>query len=412
MIQTKIEPKESITLKNALALAIMHNPQLKAFSFEKRAKEASVLQSGLSPNPKLNITIEDAVGSGGYSGLNKSQTTIQLSQLIELGGKRAARLHSSNLLKEVAEWDYETKRIDILTQTAKSFALLLKAQHLKKLSEDLVLLSEQFLNTVKERIKAGRVAAIEKIKYEINLSSIKIELENAKRELKLARANLSITWGTAQPQFKSAIGNLNQISNIPSLESLKARLTNSPDYARRTAELEQRNAALNSEISKSIPNVKLQGGFRRIETTDDNTLIFGLSIPLQFFNRNQGAIKEARHKLEKSKSIKRADEASTEKEFFDAYNALLFYRKQVTSIKNQILPGAKTAFQGIQEGYRFGKFGLLDVLDSQKTYFETQKLFLDSLAEYHIAVAVLERLIGEPLASLTSPAINHKGEGA
>ena len=84
----------------------------------------------------------------------------------------------------------------------------------------------------------------------------------------------------------------------------------------------------------------------------------------------------------------------------------------MTSIKNQILPGAKTAFQGIQEGYRFGKFGLLDVLDSQKTYFKTQKLFLDSLAEYHIAVAVLERLIGEPLESLTSPAINHKGEGA
>ena len=257
-IQAVNEPKKSITLKEAVAFALLQNPNLEAFSFEKRAKEAQALQSGLLPNPELNVFIEDGTGTGGFSGFNRfdqSQTTIQLSQLIELGGKRAARLHANNLSKKLAEWDYETQRMDVLTQVAKSFSLLLKAQQQKKLSEDLVQLGEKFLATVSERIKAGKVAALEKVKAELNLSSLKIELDKAKRELDIARSNLSITWGTAKPQFESAIGHLNLISEIPSLENLKTRLTQNPDLARWATELEQRQAKLDSEISKSIPDL-------------------------------------------------------------------------------------------------------------------------------------------------------------
>lgn len=348
----------------------------------------------------------------GFSRFGQSQTTIQLSQLIELGGKRAARMQSSHLSKKLTDWDYETKRMDVLTQVAKTYALLLKAQQNIKLSQDLVQLGEKFLNTVNERIKAGKVAALEKMKSELNLSSLKLEMEKAKRDLKIARGNLSITWGIAQPQFYSALGNLNQISNAPSLQNLRSRLFNNPDLARWKTELEQRQAVLDNELSKGIPDVELQGGYRRFGPTDDNSLVFGITIPLQFFNRNQGSIEEARHKLGKAESEKRAKETSTEKTFIETYNALVFYRNQVTTIKNKILPGANKTFQGIQEGYRFGKFSLLDVLDSQKTFFQTKKFFLDSLAQYHIAVADLERLIGEPLASFNPSPIQLKGGGS
>ena len=328
--------------------------------------------------------------------------------MVELGGKRAARLRANTLSKKLADWDYETKRMQVLTQVAKTYADVLKAQQQVSLTEDLVHLGEKFLNAVDERVRAGKVALLEKIKSEISLSSMQIELKKAQRELKVARSNLSVTWGSPKAQYESALGDLFEVSMIPTLESLMERLINNPDLARWTTETEQRQAVLDSELSKRIPDVTLQGGFRRLETTDDNALVFGISIPLQLFNRNQGAIEEARHKLGKVQAEKRAMEVTIKKNLLETYNTLVFFHSQVISIKAEILPGAQKAFDGINEGYRFGKFGYLDVLDSQKTFFQAKRQYLDSLANYHIAVADIERLIGEPLAAFTPTAIKGK----
>ena len=91
-IQLNKDPRGAITLRKAVPLALMHNPELEAFSLERRVREARALQAGLLPNPDLEFMVEDALGSGGFSGFGGSQATLQLSQLVELGGKRAARL--------------------------------------------------------------------------------------------------------------------------------------------------------------------------------------------------------------------------------------------------------------------------------------------------------------------------------
>ncbi|MBA3948799.1 MAG: TolC family protein, partial [Acidobacteria bacterium] len=87
-------PTGQVTLREALALALMHSPDLAAFAWEVRAREARVLQAGLLPNPVFSVQAEDLGGStdaASGQGLLQPQATIQLSQLIELGGKRAAR---------------------------------------------------------------------------------------------------------------------------------------------------------------------------------------------------------------------------------------------------------------------------------------------------------------------------------
>ena len=254
------------------------------------------------------------------------------------------------------------------------------------------------------------MASLEKTKAEISLSSVRIQHEKAKRALKVARRNLSAHWGSTQPLFASALGDLFTISPLPSLDRLTDRVAGNPDLKRWAMELEQRQAVVDSELSKRIPDLKLLGGFRRIEETDDNALVFGISIPLQLFDRNQGSISEARHKLAKANAQKRAEEIKVTKKLLQAYNTVDFSHSQVTAIKTQILPGAKKAFDGVREGYHFGKFGYLDVLDSQKIFFEAQGQYLEALADHHKAVADVERLIGEPLAPVKEPQTKPDGE--
>ncbi len=411
LIELTQDPKRPITLQKALSLALLQNPELDAFAWEQRAREARALQSGLLPNPQLEIRVEDVAGSGNFNGFDQSQTTIQLSQLVELGGKRGARLRANDLFGKLAGWDYETKRMDILTEVSKAYADVLKAQQHVLLAESLTVLGENFVNAVTERVKAGKVAPLEQTKAEISLSTMRIQLAKENRELEMARRSLSVLWGSAEPQFESALGNFFAISPLPTLEQLMSRAEGNPDLQRWATELEQRQAVVDKELTKRIPNLKLSGGFRRIEETDDNALVVGFSLPLQLFDRNQGSIREARHKLAKANAQKRAAEIRIKKNLLGVYNTVNFTHSKVLAIKNKILPGAKKAFEGINEGYRFGKFGYLDVLDSQKTYFEGHGQYLEALADHHKAVADVERLIGEPLAPVNeSPAQPEQGE--
>lgn len=391
------EPTGLLSLDRAISLALTKNPELEAFSLEIRVREARALQAGLLPNPDLDVEVEDAGGSGKFSGFQRTQTTIQLSQLIELGAKRARRARAASLTKELATWDYESKRVDVLTQVTQAFTDVLGAQQKLNLMRNLVALAERFRFTVSERVKAGKVSPIEGIKAKVALSSTLIELERAKRKLKVTRKILAAAWGSTIPRFKAVKGNLYSIAPIPSKEDLFQRIFDNPDLARWSTEIAQRQAVVDREKSKAIPSITLAGGYRRLEESNDNSIVFGISVPLMIFNRNQGSIQGSLHELSKAESNRRRAEILVTAALSEAYQALAVSHAEVISLKSQILPGAQQAFDSINEGYRVGKFGFLDVLDSQRTLFQAKAQFLDALTTYHKAVAGVERLAGGSL---------------
>ncbi len=108
------EPTGVLTLREALALALTENPELAPFAWQARANEARILQAGLRHNPELGLQVEDIVGTGSFSGAREAQTTLQLSQVIELGGKRAARTEVASQGRGMAKSEYELKRVEVL----------------------------------------------------------------------------------------------------------------------------------------------------------------------------------------------------------------------------------------------------------------------------------------------------------
>jgi outer membrane protein, heavy metal efflux system len=162
-----------------------------------------------------------------------------------------------------------------------------------------------------------------------------------------------------------------------------------------------RQAALRVEESKRIPDVTVSGGVRLVNDTDDTGFVVRLSLPLALFDRNQGGVLEARHRLAGAEEERRATEVRLAAALAEAYQALLSAYRDVTVIQQEVLPAAQEAFDVATEGYRQGKFGFLDVLDAQRTLFETRGQYLEALSAYHKAVADAERLIGEPLGAVT-----------
>lgn len=122
------DPAGVLTLSRALSLVLTRNPELAGYSWEVRAGEARTLQAGFRPNPDIEAEIEDFGGSKERKSLEVAETTVALSQLIELGGKRSKRERVAALQRDLAGWDYEAKRFDVLTEVTKAFVEVLGAQ--------------------------------------------------------------------------------------------------------------------------------------------------------------------------------------------------------------------------------------------------------------------------------------------
>lgn len=394
------KPTESLTLREALSFALIGNPELASFSWDVRAKEAKSLQASLLPNPEIEFEVEEFGGTGERSGFDAAETSIQLSQLVELAGKRAKRTKLATLERDLAGWDYESKRLEVLTETTKAFVDVLAGQEHLILAKDSVELAERVLETVSERVRAGKVSPLEEMKAKVTLSTSRIDLERAERDLGTARQSLSAMWGSTSPEFNRAEGDLYTISDIPSVEDLVKHLSQNPDIARWKNEMELRRAAVELESAKRVPDLTLHAGVQRFEETGDNAAILGLSVPLPLFDHNQGGILEARYKLAQAIENRRVTETRVNKALRLTHQLLSAVHLEAVALKNEVLPAAQGAFDAARDGYEQGKFGYLDVLDAQRTLFETNSRYVGALAKYHRAVAVVESLIGTGLDSL------------
>ena len=74
-----------LTLAQALSRALSRNPDIEPYAIEIRAREAREVQAGLLPNPELGMEIEEFGGSDDRSQFDGAETTVQLSQRIEIG---------------------------------------------------------------------------------------------------------------------------------------------------------------------------------------------------------------------------------------------------------------------------------------------------------------------------------------
>ncbi len=400
------EPTGSLTLSQALSLALMKNPELRAFSLEVRAAEARALQAGLFPNPEFGYEIENFGGSREFRSLDAAEKTISLGQLIELGGKRSKRRRLASLERDLTGWDHEARRRQVFTEVAQSFAHVLAAQQRVALGEELVRLAEEVNRTVSERVKAGKVSPIEETKSSVALASNRIELERTRRELKAARARMASTWGSSRPAFEKTEGSMEPASGIPSLDQITDLVSNNPDIARWVVEMEQRRAAVKLEESRRIPDPVISAGTRHFNDTDQTGYVIGVSIPLPIFDRNQGAILESRHRLLQAEEQRKAAEVAVRTGLSEVYQTLAASFVETNALKNEVLPGAQSAFDAAVEGYRQGKFGYLEVLDAQRTLFEARGQYIRSLEAYFVAAAEVERLIGVSLERVKQGADN------
>jgi cobalt-zinc-cadmium efflux system outer membrane protein len=161
------ELRGAITLRDAVAAALLRHPTLAAYSWEVRAQEARALQAGALPNPELTVEVENVGGGGDRADFEQAETTLWLSQLVEVAGKRSKRRAVAEQRGELARWDYEARRLGVLTATTKAFVAVLAEQERLRRAAELERLSEASVAEVRRQLAAGAVSAVDVAQAEV-----------------------------------------------------------------------------------------------------------------------------------------------------------------------------------------------------------------------------------------------------
>ena len=405
------EGNSDLTLGQALQRVLQSNPELAAFSKEMVAYEGTKLQAGLLKNPEFSIGAESFDSSD--PGIERF-TTFRISQLIELGGKRSARVNVATLGQEIAGQAYAAKRLEVLARTANAFVDVLENQEQVKVMDDTLRLMQRAMNTVVKRVEAGKAPPIEATRSKVALSAATIELEQARRNLSAVRAKLALLWGEAKPQFSQALGELEAFVEIPGFDQLVSRLEENPAILQSIKNVAQHEAIVELQKANKIPDVTLGAGVQRYLGIDKTTAVLDMSIPIPIFNRNQGNELEARQRLNKAMDEQMSVELQLRTEFVRNYESLLAAQNEIKVLHDEILPGAQNAFEITNRGYQLGKFSFLEMLDAQRAFFQNRILYVRALANYQRLVNTIEQLIAAPLADLaTDPMrLNSQEKGA
>lgn len=383
-----IEPATPLTLKAALELAYGANAALSTARRELEAIAGSVLQAGLRPNPRVEALIEDPRPANRL-------TAVYVSQPLELGDKRPARIAAAERRHDVASAELHAMRAEIRAAVMVAFFDVLVAQERFLLTQGLVELSQRATTAASKRVTAGKVSPVEETKARVAEASVRVELSQAATSLKMARKRLTAIWGNATPRFERAEGQVETLPALPALKDLTARLANSPGLARAQLEVNRRQALVEVERSLRVPDVTLSLGGRRNAEIGLNQALLGVSLPIPIFNRNQGNILEALRRTDKARDELSGTEIRLNNEIAQALERLNIARQEIEILQQEILPGAQSAYDAATKGYIMGKFSFLEVLDAQRTLFQSKSQYLRALAEAHRSAAEIERILGE-----------------
>lgn len=392
------EPQGELTLSQAIAAALARNPELEGAGYELRAAEAGVVQAGLRPNPELAAGFENFGGSGVARGTQILESTLSLSQVIELGGKRRQRVAVAGAGRDAAAASRDLRQLDLLAEVTQRFIEVASAQEQAGLARRARELAEETLAAIERRVDAARSPLAERSRARIATSRARLAEQRAGLALDNARRQLAAQWGSATPAFSAVHADLFELPAVEELAVLLQRLRANPDFLRLAAEGRLRAAELRLAQAQARPNLQVGAGVRRFEDSGDAALVLNFSLALPLSDRNQGAIAEAEAKRDLAGAGERAALIKAQVTLSGLYRELRLAQDETQTLRGQMVPQAREALAQTRDGYERGRFSYLELADALRELNEVQGNAIEAAASYHRLRAEIERLGSEPLA--------------
>lgn len=376
---------EPVSLAAALAQGAEQSPRVAAAKAKADAAEARARQAGASPNPELSLEVENFAGTGVFQGLRSTETTLALSQRIELGGKRSARVAVASAERDTAFLAYRAAEADLARDIRFAHAELRAAEDRAVLARDNVAQARELSRTARVLVEAGRDPPLRQLRADAVLAEAQAEEARAFGELLAARRLLADLIGSSDPELSAtpiydegAPGAL-----PPATPSLDEQLA--------AAERDAAQARIRVARADAVPDVTASGGVRRFGEGRETAFVAGFSIPLPIRDRNRGNIDAAQADSLASEASLRLAGLDARRAQHDARMLFGAAEARVEALSGPSLAQAEEAVRLARIGYGAGKFSLLELLDAQVALTTAKTALIEARLDRARALAALIR---------------------
>lgn len=382
----------ALTLDEALARTAAQHPRLLAHEARLGAAAALTEQAGYAPNPVLHVTLENFAGSGAVRGVDDLESTVELSQSLERGGKRARRTALAEQDRLVAASEAAVTRAELLGATAEDYVAAVLAARRLQLSEELVALARTALANAEARRSAGDASAMEPARARAALASAQAESTRQAAALRLARQTLATHWSGDGTDAEVPVSSLALPTEPPPAASWLARLEQHPRLRLEQTRVAGKQAALELEQANATPDVNLVGGVRHLRATSDVGLVAGLSVPLPVRHRNQAAIRAARQTVAGAEFEAAAALRDLRAQFTRAWHTLAAAHTAARQVRDEALPASEESAALLRRAYAVGEAAQFEVLDAERVRAALRRELLELEAAYATALVRVETL--------------------
>ena len=395
---TGVSYSQTLSLQTALQRALAANPRLTAAERDVGIASGQRIQAGALINPEVSYEQDNSLGSGAYRGTRSAESTLQISQLFELFGKREARMAVGQAGVDTAEIQRKAIRLEVLSETAVAYLSVLGAQRRIQILDEQVAQIDRITPLLQRRVEAGASSQAETGRAEVASSLVKADRERVRSLLASARRELAVLMGDTAPKFSAVSGRLDATGRPPSFGAVVAAIDANPQLVRWTAVYAQRNAELLQARLRPYPDLRVGAGWRHYNETADNAVRLSISAAIPVFDQNQGNILSAQESLAKTRAEREANRNALIVIAGRAYDSLQGALRELAILRETAIPKSRQASDAILEGYGQARFSLLEVLDAQASVAQARLREQEAQQNFHIAVATIEGLVGNPFA--------------
>ncbi|MFL0802720.1 MAG: TolC family protein [Agarilytica sp.] len=388
----------TLTLKGAIANTLERNPQLYQYSFAKEVLISQKQIHSLRPVMEFELEVENFAGSGDTKGVDSAETTLLLSSVIEMGGKRKARMSLVDARINRNHWEQQAATLDVLSQLTQVFIEGLSTQANIDLANNSLDLSRSLFKAVQTRAKQGATPEAEVMRAQAAVIRAELQLAALTSKLQRQKILLAHFWGETSPEFSHLNGNLFEYGKSESFDQLYARIKTSPSVQVFASDARIKDAEITLARTNSRSDITWRAGVRRFEETGDSALTAGLSIPLFASKRNRGEVKAALAERNAIEYAKQDSLLRLHAKLFEAWSLRNQNMDAVMKMEDTAIPALEKAFQLTKKAYENGRYRYQDLVAAQEELLTTKQALIDAATNVQISQVLIEQLIGTSIS--------------